>query len=236
MRLRAAVFKAVKPALANNRTIEPTQIVGFNQFFDDINGTKSWRYAAAVDWRINRDLASGAELTYREMDEPVFTLDGGGTQESRDEQLHKLYVYWTPTERISVNAELTFDRYTADSGIATEFDNLPKKVRTTSLPLGVSYFHPSGWFSAISGTFVDQDVKRAATATQASGDDQFTVVDGAVGYRVGKRLGVASLGVNNIFDEDFKYQDDSYREFMDEPAIGPYFPDRTITGRLTLNF
>jgi tetratricopeptide (TPR) repeat protein len=236
VRLRAAVFKAVKPALANNRTIEPTQIVGFNQFFDDINGTKSWRYAAAVDWRINRDLASGAELTYREMDEPVFTLDGGGTQESRDEQLHKLYVYWTPTERISVNAELTFDRYTADSGIATEFDNLPKKVRTTSLPLGVSYFSPSGWFSAISGTFVDQDVKRAATATQASGDDQFTVVDGAVGYRFGKRLGVASLGVNNILDKDFNYQDDSYREFRDEPAIGPYFPDRTITGRLTLNF
>jgi hypothetical protein len=138
---------------------------------------------------------------------------------------------------------LTYDRYTSENGLATDFDNLPKKVRTVSLPLGVTWFSPSGWFSGISGTFVDQDVKRTNTATQADGDDKFTLVDMAVGYRFGKRLGVASLGlgvaslgVKNIFDKDFKYQDDSFREFRDEPAIGPYFPDRTIMGRLTLNF
>jgi len=234
--LRAAVFKTVKPALSNNRTIEPTQIAGFNQFFDDVNGTKSWRYAAGVDWRISQDLAAGSEFTYREMDEPVFTTDTGSSFESRDEQFHKLYLYWTPAARLAVNTELTYDRYTADSGIATADDNLPKKVRTVSLPLGVTWFSPSGWFSGISGTFVDQDVNRSATASQASGDDSFTLVDAAVGYRFGRRLGVASFGVKNIFDKDFKYQDDSYREFRDEPTIGPYFPDRTIMGRLTLNF
>lgn len=236
VRLRTAVFKTVKPALVNNRTIEPTQVAGFNQFFDDINGTKSWRYAAGVDWRMTQDWAAGSEVSYREMDEPLFTDDGGDRFESRDEQFHKLYLYWTPSERVAVNSELSYDRYTSENGIATEFGNLPKKVRTVSLPLGITYFSKSGWFSGITGSFVDQDVKRSSTATQADGDDSFTVVDGVIGYRFGKRLGVASLGVSNIFDKDFKYQDDSYREFRDEPSIGPYFPDRTVMGRLTLNF
>jgi tetratricopeptide (TPR) repeat protein/opacity protein-like surface antigen len=234
--LRAAVFKTVKPALVNNRTIEPTQVAGFNQFFDDVNGTKSWRYAAGLDWRMTADLAAGSEFSYREMDEPLFTDDGGDRFESRDEQFHKLYLYWTPSERVAVNSQLSYDRYTSENGIATEFDNLPKKVRTVSLPVGITYFSKSGWFSGITGSFVDQDVKRSGTATQADGDDSFTVVDGVIGYRFGKRLGVASLGVSNIFDKDFKYQDDSYREFRDEPSIGPYFPDRTVMGRLTLNY
>ena len=182
------------------------------------------------------DLAAGSEFSYREMDEPLFTDDGGDRFESRDEQFHKLYLYWTPSERVAVNSQLSYDRYTSENGIATEFDNLPKKVRTVSLPVGITYFSKSGWFSGITGSFVDQDVKRSGTATQADGDDSFTVVDGVIGYRFGKRLGVASLGVSNIFDKDFKYQDDSYREFRDEPSIGPYFPDRTVMGRLTLNY
>ena len=37
--LRGAVFRTVKPALVNNQTLEPTQVAGFNQLFDDPNGS-----------------------------------------------------------------------------------------------------------------------------------------------------------------------------------------------------
>ena len=40
----------------------------------------------------------------------------------------------------------------------------------------------------------------------------------------------------NIGDKDFMYQDDSYREFRDEPSVGPYFPERTVMGSLTISF
>ena len=53
LRLRAAAFKVVKPLLVNNRTLEPTQVAGFNQFFDDINGTEAWRYGAGIDWSLS---------------------------------------------------------------------------------------------------------------------------------------------------------------------------------------
>jgi hypothetical protein len=45
-----------------------------------------------------------------------------------------------------------------------------------------------------------------------------------------------SLEVRNLFDNGFHYQDDSFREFRDEPSIGPYIPERQIRFRVTLNF
>jgi tetratricopeptide (TPR) repeat protein len=41
LRLRLAYIETVKRALIADQTIEPTQIAGFNQFFDDLNGTKA---------------------------------------------------------------------------------------------------------------------------------------------------------------------------------------------------
>ena len=38
VRLRAAAFQVVKGPLSTNRTLEPTQVAGFNQFFDDDAG------------------------------------------------------------------------------------------------------------------------------------------------------------------------------------------------------
>jgi tetratricopeptide (TPR) repeat protein len=238
---RAAAFKTLKPALVDNRTLEPTQIAGFNQFFDDINATKAWRYGAGVDWRINPRLAVGAEATWRDLEEPVLSFDseiGESSQvfEDRDEQLHRIYLYWAATERIGVSADIVYDLFKAEKGDVTEFGNLPERVRTFSIPVVASYFHPSGFFGAVGGTFVDQEVERSEFATYGQGQDSFFLVDAAVGYRFPKRRGQLSVGVKNLFDTDFYYQDDSFRETSVEASTGPYFPDRTVMGTLTLSF
>jgi hypothetical protein len=236
LRFRAAAFQVMRPVLLSNRTLEPTQVAGFNQLFDDIHGTKSQRYGVALDWRATRDAKAGVELTHRTLDEPLFDANNlNWITEERKEQWHRLYLDWTPSSRVSVHSELVYDRYTSQTGIATE-DNLPEKVVTWSLPVGVSYFDPSGFFAGLGATYVDQSVDRSVNATQASGDDQFVVVDASVGYRFAKRRGIASLAVKNLFDTEFRYQDDSYREFRGEPSIGPYFPDRTVMARVALSF
>jgi tetratricopeptide (TPR) repeat protein len=237
---RAAAFKVMKPALVNNRMIEPTQVAGFNQFYDDINGTRAWRYAGAVDWQPLSNLTVGAEASWRELDEPTFVFDDMGEldtiTEDRREQHHKLYLYWTPTDRWSATASFVYDRYKSDKGISTELADLPEKVRTLSLPLTASYFHPSGFYAGAAATYVDQKVVRAPTALLADGTSDFVVVDAVVGYRLPKRRGSVGLQVKNLFDNDFKYQDDSYREFSPEPSIGPYFPDIMVMGFLSLEF
>lgn len=236
VRLRAAAFQVVKPALANDRTLEPTQIAGFNQFFDDINGTKSRRYAFGVDWQVNPDVATGAEFTWRKLSQPVYD----GTTSSwlsgtHHEQKHRLYLYWTPSARVAMRTNLTYDLFTAQPGYETQFGNLPERVKTISLPIGVRYFASTGWFAGASWTFVHQRVVRAATSTQGSGSNSFALVDAAIGYRLPRRLGIVSIGVKNLFDRTFRYQDDSYREFGTQPSIGPYFPTRTIFARLAVS-
>jgi outer membrane receptor protein involved in Fe transport len=74
------------------------------------------------------------------------------------------------------------------------------------------------------------------SSISAEGDDSFFLVDVSVGYRFMKRRGIASLGIKNLFDTEFNYQDDSYREFSEDATTGPYFPERLIIGRVTVNF
>ena len=86
----------------------------------------------------------------------------------------------------------------------------------------------------IQKAYVDQEVRRAASSTQGQGQDSFFVVDAMLGYRFPKRRGLMSLGIKNLFETRLKFQDDSFREFRDEPVTGPYFPERFISARITL--
>jgi tetratricopeptide (TPR) repeat protein len=240
LRLRAAYIEAVKPSLAANRTLEPTQVAGFNQLFDEANATKSRRYGFGLDWQVVPDLAIGGEMTWRHIEEPF--IDASVTpatvvEDDANEQLHQVYVYWTPWDELVVRTGFIYDKFERESAdfSARVGNQNPLKVETFSVPVGVTYFHPSGFFAAASVTFVDQDVERLPQFSN-QGQDSFVVVDVGIGYRFPDRLGIASLQVHNLFDEGFRFQDDSFREFSDEPTVGPYIPERTILGRVTLNF
>jgi hypothetical protein len=237
LEFRAAAFQVVKPYLANNHSLEPTQVAGFNQLFDDYNGTKSRRYGLGLDWKATRNLKAGIELTYRTRFDPTQDVSNATwLSETRHEQNHRLYMNWTPTDRLAARAEFVFDSYRSQQGIATDSDNLPLLAITRSLPLSLTYFDPNGFFGGVVATYVNQSVRRSPLSTEASGQSGFTVVDASIGYRLPKRYGVLSLSVKNLFDRQFKYQDDSYRDFGDQPSIGPYFPVRTFMARFTGSF
>ncbi len=237
---RAAAFKVLKPAWANSRTIEPTQIAGFNQFFDDVDAARSTRYGSGFKWQALRDLFVGGEVTWRYLAEPVAVDELQGTSslqfENRKEAVHNLFLYWTPLEQWAFKAEFIYDRYDSAQGITTETGAIPRHVETFSVPLAVNFFSPTGFFAGLGGSFVDQSVDRALMTGNNAGRDRFFLVDAAVGYRFPKRLGILDLSVRNLFDTRFRYLDDSFREFRGEPSIGPYFPVRMFLARLTVIF
>lgn len=80
------------------------------------------------------------------------------------------------------------------------------------------------------GTYFDQEGKfiRPNGAGVASGEDTFWIVDAAIRYRLPKRYGFFSLGVNNLFDETFRYQETA----RDNVTIQP---NRVVFGQLTLS-
>jgi hypothetical protein len=236
LELRAAAFKVLKPALVSNRTIEPTQVAGFNQFFDDANGTKSSRYGLAADWRLNTDINLGAEATWRDIESPVL-LGTTWFEDDYDEEHHSLRLNWTATDRLAVTAAAVYDRFESGLGIrATSGNPIPTDMETFSLPVALNYASPSGLFGTLGATYVNQDVERVSTST-LQGDDDFVLVDAAIGFRLPDRYGVVSLGVRNLFDEEFNYQDDSFRAFgSEDPYRSPFVPERVMYGSLTLSF
>lgn len=236
---RAAYFKTVMPVLANKRLLEPTQVAGFNQYYDEASGTKATTYAGGLDWHMGNRFYLGGELTRRELDSPstLETVNDGLPPlliyDELDEWRHRAYAYWMPHDRWSFSAEAVYDKFESDNTVNVD---LPQRARTWSYPLQAHYFHPSGYFGLAGVTYVDQQISRQSGSTDAGGDEDFVVTDLAVGYRLPRRQGILSLAVQNVFDEEFDYLDDSYRTFEDEPTIGPYIPDRSVMARFTLNF
>ena len=72
---RAAVFRVLKRTLIADQTLEPTQVAGFNQFFDDVNLTESWRYGVALDQKFTGHLFGGFEFSKRDLTVPFVRLD-----------------------------------------------------------------------------------------------------------------------------------------------------------------
>ena len=235
--LRAALLRYVAPALANNRSLEPTQVAGFNQSFDDASATKSEQFAVALDWRPRQDIFTGVSVSRRDLESPVFVgvPPDSLTEaifEDQEELHHRIYASWAPDDHWVLGVEAVYDRFKTDDPSVNP--NLPLEVKTLSYPVSLQYFHSSGFFGYLGTTYVDQEYTDQVST--ASGEDSFNVTDLSLGYRLPKRRGIISISVQNVADEDFNYQSDGYRTFDDEPSTGPYIPERFVMGRLTLNF
>jgi tetratricopeptide (TPR) repeat protein len=228
--LRAAVFRALRRTLIASQTLEPTQVAGFNQFFDDPDGTASWRYGIGVDQRFSAALYGGVELSRRDLRVPFRDLRlGGQVREAEwEEQLGRAYLYWTPHPWLALSLEYQYERFERDpdapgtEGIA--------RLDTHRLPLGLGFFHPAGFRARLRGSYIVQGGRLENAEGQfVSGDDRFFVVDASIGYRLPKRWGLISLEARNLFDQRFRFQDT-------DPANPAIYPERLILARFTLAY
>jgi len=226
--LRAAAFRVLKRFFVTNQTLEPTQLAGFNQFFDDLDGTDSTRYGFGLDHRFSRDLYGGFELSWRDISRQI--TGDVRHEEGQDERFYRSYIHWAPHPRLALGAEYQFEEFERESFLfegRREFSGLPE-LRTHYLPLDISYFHPSGPFTRLGATYVDQEATRADLP---SSHERFWTLDASIGYRLPKRYGLVSLDVRNLFDEEFDYQN----SFNAAPQQLPRFqPSRAVFLRINL--
>jgi hypothetical protein len=219
--LRLAGFRTLNRPFVGRQTLEPTQIAGFNQFFDDLNGTESERYGIGLDHSFGKTLFAGIEFSTRKLDVPILI---GNREVTQDEDLHRVYVNWTPNRKVAFSAQGIFDGFsttTAESG--------PEEMDTFFFPLRVGVFPFGGFFANVTATWVRQDVEYF----QFEDKSRFWTVDADVNYRLPKRLGIISLGVTNLFDEVFNYQDRNFQTA--EPRRTAFVPERRVFVRLMLS-
>jgi len=222
--LRAAAFRTLKRTLITDQTLEPTQVAGFNQFFDENNATKAWRYGGAIDQKFSESIYAGAEYTYRDLKTTFFTDEA--EEADWDEKIFRAYLFWSPHEWFSLTAEWLWEDFERDK----KFTNGAKEVKTHYVPLGINFFHPCGLSASLKGTYIDQNGKFNRIGNSRSfddGDDNFWLVDAAVRYRFPKRYGFFTLGVKNLFDKDFEHYDTD----RNNPRIQP---DRSFFAGVTL--
>jgi tetratricopeptide (TPR) repeat protein len=230
--LRAAAFRFLSTPLLGNQTIEPTQVAGFNQLFDDALGSDTWRYGLGIDHRWSADLHGGMEFSKRDLDVPLTVQDPTlmTFEQDFEERFGRGYLYWTPHERWALRAEYQYEKFERELGFAgpEEFTHL----RTHRLVLGAGYFHPAGFRTSIQGTYLDQEGEFTSPTDPLNpdaavpGQDSFWVLDASLGYRLPKRLGLVSLSAKNLLDQSFSFQDT-------DPANPDIIPERLIV--LTLN-
>jgi Flp pilus assembly protein TadD len=225
--LRISVTKVFRRPLIQNQTLEPTQVAGFQQYFDDTTASKSWREGIGIDQKFSTSLFGGMEYSARQLTEYVtFITAGAVTPEKTYEQLGRAYLYWTPITWMAANAEYQYEVRDTPEEIS-----LASNVTTHRVPFGLDFFHPSGFFAKLKETFVDQrgTFMKISSLNFERDEDCFWLTDVSVGYRLPKRFGIFTIGANNLFNRNFQYQEIE--------SVNPSFqPKRFIFAKLTLSF
>jgi hypothetical protein len=230
--IRAAAFRVLKRTLITDQTLEPTQVAGFNQFFDDGNLTESWRYGGAIDQKVTSDVFAGVEFSKRDLTVPFQDimsdpLNPVSRDANWDEYLARAYLFWTPHPWLALRTEYLFERFERDE----RFTFGIKELKTHRVPLGIKVFHPSGLNVSLTTTYWNQngELEGFLTPGFGSASDDFWLVDLGIGYRLPKRYGFVSVGVTNLFDTNFKY----FETDFDNSRIQP---DRTAFVKATVTF
>ena len=239
IQFRSTYIEAVNKFLVTDQTIEPTQVAGFNQFYDDFNGTISKRYGVGLDVRFTDNLDSGLEYSQRELKFDSFFAENQSLnriKRKRKEKLIRGYLNWAIHPFWAVSAEMEIEKFISPTTDPILVQNgQPVKMKTLLFPIGIRYFHPSGFFAGLGGIFVYQEVDNIVESNLIKDKDDFFLLDAKMGYRFPRRYGSVSIDAKNLFNTKFNYEDSSGQTKKSEE--NPRFiPEFTVFLNLTLAF
>ncbi|MEJ2155251.1 MAG: TonB-dependent receptor, partial [Desulfobacteraceae bacterium] len=227
--VRLAAFRVLANGNLAAQTIEPTQVAGFNQFFDDLNGSEIWSFNAGISKTFTSRLFGGMEASKRQIDVPQFSSSPTpAIYFPWDEVTGAAYLYWTPFDSLAVSCEYLYERFDREKNPLTRRIS---EATTHKIPLGVRFFHSEGLSSGVKATYYFQDgtFQNTGATTFSEGNDNFWIIDAEMSYRLTNRLGVLAVGVKNLSDAEFNYQDT-------DPANPTISEERSIYARITLSF
>jgi outer membrane receptor protein involved in Fe transport len=238
--VRLAAFRTLQANYISDSNIqpflEPTEVAGFNQFFNGVEGEDAWRYGAAIDQRVGERFWTGVEYSRRDVETPIIFL--GPPDEvfifDTKEESGRLYFYWTPfaESNLSLRAEYQYEKKDTGDNPAADTST---QLRTHRAPMSVNYFARNGLSASLTGTYVDQKgsfvefLPFPPFVDTVNRRDNFWVFDASIGYRLPKRYGQLTLSAKNLTDETFRFQDV-------DPTNPRILPDRLVLLRFTVDF
>lgn len=247
--LRAGAYHRLAPFLGRLQTLEPTQVAGFNQFFEDPGGTRSWSYGAAVDQTLGRRWFLGASYLRRDLTIPEAycnrdlpaewnEFDGcrGSTPslvESRSSHDHLSRAYVSTAPALWLAGSVTYDRLERefDTTFVTPTGSFQDRIRTERVRPELRFFAREGFFALLAGTRYDQEVDQFDDLTSPDRTEvtsTFWVADAAAGYRFPKRWGRFVVDARNVLNKKFEFYERSVQERV--------VPARSVVARLEITY
>ena len=221
--IRFAAFQSLQRGIIQNQTLEPTQVAGFNQFYDgDIQGSISQRIGFGIDHKLT-NLYLGSEISHRHIryhNQDISLLS--------DELNARAYLNWIPDDYHTFGLNYNFDQ---NKNEGNRFISPFKKIDSHSLQLFGNYFHPAGFIAKLKLSYNNQTGSFSGNSRNnfQNGHTQFWLLDTELGYRLPKRYGIVSVGIRNLLDEHYNYQ------AIDQNQ--PELPQgRFLYGRVTFSF
>jgi hypothetical protein len=199
--IRAAAFQSLKRPLINDQTIEPTQIAGFNQFYDDFDGTTARRVGIAWDQTFAEHVYGGLELSRRYLRVPLGAVDFDWR-----ESAHRAYLYWMLNPSVVLAAEYFFEEFKRPADNPGPDGIL--ELKTHRIPIGIGVFR-----GPLSLRWTTSYIRQSAQLSVFEGfpvfdqQNHFAVTDVAISYRLPQRMGLVSVAARNIFDKSVQFQE-----------------------------
>ena len=225
--IRLAAFRTVKAPDLNNQTIEPTQVAGFNQYYDDLVISSGWRYGGAINQKFSRTIFGGVEGSYRKVDLPVIdALNPSVITTNTNEWYQAIgYLNYAPHDWVALRASYQYDQYNNSLPSVGQFSD--QKLYTSRVPLSAGFFHPSGLIANLTVTYWNQsgtfEPLSQPAGTRVEGRDTFWLTDAMIGYRMPKRYGLMVVGVRNLFNDHFNYFNTDWQNPLIQPTRMVFF-------------
>ena len=218
IKLRAAYFQSLKPPFEMEQTLEPTQIGGVNQFFDEAKGIESDQYEMGYDLSIKNSHHLGGRSLIRKSKIP-FAYD----PETHKADLTHTDLFWDWTTRpfaISLSYSYEKTRY-HESTLTT---TMPSPFVTQQTPFSLSWISDNGLTLSTTLTYVSQKAEYDSGSTKKS--SYFTSLDVAANRHIFENKVKIGVKCSNLLNKSFNYQNvDLYDP---TPLTVAYIPERTI--------
>lgn len=234
--LRAAYFGTLSATQISREmlqpVLEPTGVAGFGQFTVDANGETARNYAIGADYTMGASLRFGAERVERSIDLPFFIIPAGSVDPEPGllrgrESTDRIDLHWMPTARFSLHAGWQYEFFNYHGQLTPyQFSEL----KTRRIPVDASWQIGKSLSLKLSGTYIRQAgvfAPPSLTGNSVADESEFPVFDASFQFRLPQRRGTVELGVRNLLDEEFNFQDT-------DPENPRVFPERFAFARFTV--
>ncbi len=238
--VRAAAFESLFGSLTTSTQnvqprLEPVQVGGFTQLLFGGAADRASVRGIAIEQELSPTLFLGWQADTRDTERTgINQLEASGTTLiALTEHAQKAYLYWMPTNELSLGARYERGRYGNEPQPLLGYTHM----KIERLPIEIRYFSQGGFAIGARATNVEQSGEFQTGVSPspvdppplAYGEDSFWVLDAFVGYRLPNRRGLLSLNADNVLNEAFQFQDV-------DPTNPSLFPERIISFRFTLAF